>query len=149
MVVVVEDLLRLERDTNELRFELGMPISVNHMYANTRGGGKRPNKAAETYIRNSRARINVVLEEQEWELTEKGVWLYIDLIFYFPDRVRRDSHNFLKILLDTLEGKVYQDDMYVMPRIMSVEYDKANPRVEIKIHPQTKELRNLHINDMM
>ena len=52
--------------------------------------------------------------------------------FFMPDKRKRDSHNTLKILLDAMEGFVYENDFYVMPRIQEVAYDKENPRVEIE-----------------
>jgi len=118
-----------------------VPPSVNAIYYNTRGGGRRLTKVAEHYIRDARALINEAIYDQSWEMQKKGVWLYIDLVFYFPDRRRRDSHNCLKVLLDTLESIVYQDDMYVMPRIQSVEYDKEDPRVEMRVTAQSRNNR--------
>lgn len=132
-----------------LSIALPVPPSVNAIYYNTRGGGRRLTKKAEHYIRDARAQINQAIEEQFWETQQKGVWLYVDLVFYFPDRRRRDSHNCLKILLDTLESIVYVDDMYVMPRIQSVEYDKDNPRVELRITAQTRNNREKGLKTMM
>lgn len=133
---------RKPNSTNKtLKLALPVPPSVNAIYYNTRGGGRRLTRKAEHYIRVARALTNQACDEQHWSKQEKGIWLYIDLVFYFPDRRRRDSHNTLKILLDALESIVYDDDMYVLPRIQSVEYDKENPRVEMKITMQTKNNR--------
>lgn len=137
------DLPRVKpKSTNKsLKLSLPVPPSVNAIYYNTRGGGRRLTKKAEHYVRDTRALTNVFMDEQRWTKQEKGIWLYMDLVFYFPDKRRRDSHNCLKLLLDALEGLVYTDDMYLMPRIQSVEYDKENPRVEIHVTPQTKNNR--------
>jgi len=128
--------------TKSLKLSLPVPPSVNAIYYNTRGGGRRLTKKAEHYIRDSRALTNMGMDNQHWIKQEKGVWLYLDMVFYFPDRRRRDSHNCLKVLLDALEGLIYTDDMYVMPRIQSVEYDKECPRVEIHVITQTKNNRD-------
>lgn len=127
--------------SKKLKLSLPVPPSVNAIYYNTRGGGRRLTKKAENYIRDVRALANLAVDEQHWSRQEKGVWLYLDLVFYFPDRRRRDSHNTLKVLLDALESVLYVDDMYCMPRIQSVEYDKENPRVEINVSTQTKHNR--------
>lgn len=124
-----------------LKLHLPIPPSVNSIYANTRYGGKRLTKKAENYIREVRALTNEFIEEQRWQKAENGQWLYVDLVFFFPDRRRRDSHNTLKILLDALQTLIYEDDMFVMPRIQGVEYDKENPRVEMKFTYQTKNNR--------
>jgi crossover junction endodeoxyribonuclease RusA len=140
----VTDLVRVQpTSTNRtLSMKLPVPPSVNHLHYNTRGGGKRLTAKAQHYIRDSRALINLAIEEQRWEKAKKGVWLYVDLVFYFPDRRIRDSHNCLKILLDVMQGIVYENDYTVLPRIQSVEYDKDDPRVELRVLPQTKNNRS-------
>lgn len=120
-----------------LKFAVPIPPSVNHMYYNTKLGGKHLTKQAEQYIAKARAIINQCIEEQNWLVQEKGIWYYVDMIFYMPDRRIRDSHNCLKILLDVMENTVYINDYYVMPRIQSVEYDKENPRVEVYVSLQS------------
>ncbi len=111
------------------------------MYYNTKGGGKRLTKQAEDYTKRGRALINLAIEEQNWIKQKTSTWYYIDLVFFMPDRRIRDSHNMLKLLLDIMQGIVYENDYYVQPRIQSVEYDKENPRVKCIITPQSKNNR--------
>ena len=47
-------------------------------------------------------------------------YIYLDLYFVYKDKRQRDSHNYLKILLDTLESVVYANDSKVYPRIQEV-----------------------------
>lgn len=107
------------------------------MYFNTKGGGKRLTQKAEQYIRKSRAIINESIDEQNWVKQNNSTWYYADLIFFMPDRRVRDSHNMLKLLLDVMQGIVYHNDYYIMPRIQAVEYDINNPRVDVLITPQS------------
>lgn len=140
------DLYRSEPSfpNKKLILSLGLPQSVNHMYYNTRGGGKRLTKKAEEYIRVSRAKINAAIEDSMWVVPNNSTWYYLDIIVFMPDRKIRDSHNMLKLLLDTLEGVAYVNDYYLMPRIQGVEYDKDNPRVELVLKAQSKyERRNM------
>lgn len=120
----------------DLQIALPVPLSVNLMYRNRRGGGRALTKKALDYIRDSRALINLAIEEQKWKMPDKHAWLYVDMVYYFPDRKIRDSHNCLKILLDVMQGIVYENDYWVLPRIQSVEYDKENPRVELRVFMQ-------------
>ena len=60
----------------------------------------------------------------------------MDLYFYFPDKRKRDSHNCLKLLLDCLEGLLFENDYYILPRIQYVTLDRDNPRVEVVFYPQ-------------
>ena len=126
----------------KLRITLPIPPSVNHMYHNTRSGGKRLTRKAEDYIRDSRAIINQAIEEQRWIKQDKATWYYIDLTFFMPDRRIRDSHNCLKLLLDVMQGIVFDNDYYAMPRIQSVEYDKENPRLEVCVFAQSENARD-------
>lgn len=126
----------------KLCITLPIPPSVNHMYVNTRGGGKRLTNKAEQYIRESRAIINQTIEEQRWIKQEKATWYYVDLVFFMPDRRIRDSHNCLKLLLDVMQGIIFENDYYALPRIQTVEYDKENPRVEVCVFPQSKNARD-------
>ena len=140
------DLYRSEPNfpNKKLVITLGLPQSVNHMYYNTRGGGKRLTETAEEYIRVSRAKINAAIEDNMWKVQNNSTWYYLDVLVYMPDRRVRDSHNMLKLLLDTLEGLTYVNDYYVMPRIQGVEYDNENPRVELILKAQSKaERRNM------
>lgn len=124
-----------------LKMSLPLPPSVNSMHVNTRNGGRRLTNRAQDYIRVSRALINLATEEQNWLKQKRHVWLYVDVVFFMPDRRVRDSHNMLKLFLDVMEGIVYENDYSVMPRIQSVEYDKENPRVEVYVSVQTNNNR--------
>lgn len=119
-----------------LKLSLPVPPSVNALHYNTRGGGRRLTAKAQNYTRDSRALIHAYVEKQRWAIPEKRVWLYVDMVFYFPDRRIRDASNCLKLLLDVMEGIVYHNDYIALPRIQSVEYDKLNPRVEVCISSQ-------------
>lgn len=124
-----------------LKFSLPLPPSVNHLHFNIRGGRRCLTPQAQRYIRDSRALINEAIEEQRWIKQSKNTWFYVDLVFFMPDRRIRDSHNMLKLLLDVMQGIIYDNDYFAMPRIQSVEYDANNPRVEICVSPQTKNNR--------
>jgi crossover junction endodeoxyribonuclease RusA len=140
---VVQDVYRKRPKSvnKKLRLSLPVPPSVNKLHYNVRGGGKRLTPRAQNYIRDSRALLNLAVEEQYWDSSRKATWLYVDMVFYFPDRRIRDSHNCLKILLDVMQGIVYDNDYYILPRIWSVEYDKTNPRVELCVTHQTESQR--------
>jgi crossover junction endodeoxyribonuclease RusA len=130
-----------EYPDKELRFTVDLPLSVNHMYVKTRGGGQRLSKLAEKYIQDVRAKILAVMEDENFPPITNASWHYLDLVFYMPDKRVRDSHNLIKLLLDALEKALFHNDYYIMPRIQSVEYDKHNPRTEALFKSQTEEDR--------
>lgn len=136
------DLFRAEKDRKEeVTFTCPIPPSVNGLYYNRRNGSKVLTKNAQDFIRCARAIINVAIEDQGWKLPERTAWLYVDVVVHMPDRKVRDSHNMLKIIMDVMQGLIYQNDYFVMPRIQSVEYDKVNPRINVKVSYQTKKER--------
>ena len=127
--------------TQYLKMSLPLPPSINSSHINTNRGGRKLTYKAKNYIRDARAKAHLEVEEQGWEIAKDSTWYYIDLVFFMPDRRIRDSHNMLKLLLDVLQGILYENDYYVLPRIQSVELDKIRPRVEFVIHAQTTESR--------
>ena len=105
------------------------------------GRSKHLNTRAQQYVRTASAIINESIEDQGWQLTPKGIWLYLDMVFYFKDRRVQDAQNCLKLLLDIMQGRVYQNDMNALPRIQGVDYDKQYPRLELCItHQKEKDL---------
>lgn len=143
----MSDLYRTEikRSRRKLHMKLPIPPSVNKIHYTDKRGVRRLTAASERYIRDVRALSRLFVEEQEWEKKTDATWLYMDMVFFFPDRRIRDSHNCLKILLDALEGIVFQNDYYVVPRIQSVEYSPSDPRVEVLFTDQTEVERQKHL----
>jgi crossover junction endodeoxyribonuclease RusA len=112
------------------------------MYINNHtGGGKHLSKTSLAYVKKAKAIINQAIDDQKWVKQGDSTWLYIDMVFYMPDRRIRDSHNMIKLLLDVMQPTIYRNDYYVMPRIQSVEYDKEYPRLELCITTQSKKDR--------
>lgn len=116
-------------------FNLPIPPSVNHMYQNA-GRGRRLTSKAVTYIKTAQDICKSAIKKQSWKKDKDFVWYVMDLYFYFPDKKVRDSHNCIKILTDCLEGLLFTNDYYVLPRIQYVCLDRKNPRLEIVYYPQ-------------
>lgn len=67
----------------------------------------------------------------KWIQTSEKV--IVRIWFYWKDNRRRDTHNCLKLLLDSLQkAGVYHDDQTALPQIMDYEVNKKNPRIEIE-----------------
>lgn len=120
-----------------LKFALSIPPSVNKLWDIKRNGKRVLNSHARRYLSDANAYMLMLCEDTAWRTTDRDEWLYIDLVFYFPDRIIRDSHNFIKVLLDAIQGTVFENDYAVMPRVQAVELDEDNPRVEITVSHQT------------
>ena len=114
----------------KLFLTLPMGCSINHMYVRLRGGGQRLTKEAEQWVNTVKTICKREITAQKWLVEPNSVWYVLELHFYFPDKRKRDSHNYIKLLMDALEHDAYFNDYYVKPRIMSVDLDKEKPRIE-------------------
>ncbi len=68
-----------------------------------------------------------------WDTTNEK--LYLDYYFYMPnDNRKRDTHNILKMNIDSMKGIIFEDDDKVLPRIM--DYQKCGedePHIMIRV----------------
>jgi crossover junction endodeoxyribonuclease RusA len=124
------------------RTTLTIPPSVNHCYVR-RGkvyfkNGKRKKRmmnvlspVAEQWMKDARDSNLTALQNSQWECTDDKK-VIVDIWVFWPDKRRRDAHNLLKLLCDSLEGFVCKDDKMMLTRIQDFDYDKSNPRVEVE-----------------
>ena len=132
MSTEVDDLKREKPKYPEQQISLCIPIppSKNHAYF-YKGGKKIMKGKTKKYIADIRDYVDKEMDAQKWKHDKDNVWYYLDMYLYFPDKKRRDSHNSIEILMDTLETVLFKDDYFIMPRIQSVELDRKNPRLEL------------------
>lgn len=105
----------------------GKPISTQHAY-------KQHGK-----IRFMTKEAKALKEQYQWEA--KGQWptlpitgnIEIEIRIYFSDHRIRDWDNWHKLSCDSLSGIVYIDDSQIRRAIVELDYDKENPRIEIKV----------------
>jgi Holliday junction resolvase RusA-like endonuclease len=88
--------------------------------------GKKWKEEAMTWANLQRIR-------QHWIPTEKQK-VVMEVTIYWPDHRKRDCSNILKILEDSFTGILYDDDRWVLSRIMDFSVDKENPRCEVRIY---------------
>lgn len=110
----------------------GLFPTVNHMYRKMRGG-KQLTDMAKNRLIDWR-----MMAEISWEaagMTEpiKGKNVYVDAYFVLPDKKVRDVSNVLKLLMDALEGVVYENDYHALPRIMDMRVVPNKARCYIQI----------------
>jgi len=113
-----------------MKFIVSLPPTENHAYIITNNRKRILTKEAKDWQIDAGYRAVYAKRKQGWSLC-RNEWLVMELYFFFPNRLMRDSPNMLKVLLDAFEGILYENDRYILPRIMEVMYDKDNPRLEI------------------
>ena len=119
-------------ETGAVTFSLSMPPSVNHCYIGIATGARILSKEARAWIEEASWVARTAAKAQRWKKTN-GKWLICELTFYMKDKRKRDTHNYFKVLFDALEGILYDNDYYVMPRVMGVAIDRDNPRIELSL----------------
>jgi len=111
---------------------LSLPPSVNHCYLTGKSGMRLLTREARDWIAETQIMAMKEKKRQGWQKSVK-TWLVCELTFYMPDKRKRDTHNYFKVLFDAFEGILYDNDYYVMPRVMAVEIDRENPRIELSL----------------
>lgn len=118
------------------RLVLPLPPSLNHAYRNFVKDGRRmrvTTSAAERFKRDAGWLAKAWCQSVRWTVPEPGTKIVMRLWYYWPDRRRMDTHNREKVLLDALEGVLYQDDRWVLVQEQDFAVDRDNPRVEIEL----------------
>lgn len=129
-----------------LKLVLPLPVSINALYTNQftwnaklkmrlPTGGRILSKEGEKVKKEIIEQTQKQMLKQDWDYEyTKTHYLYIDSIIYF-NRKGRDESNLTKLMNDSLEKIVYDNDSRVLSRAQRIYYDKENPRVEVTIFP--------------
>lgn len=110
---------------------LGAPRSTNHIYKYHCKFG-RPSGYMSAEGRSLKAYYKAQAKKQ---LGNKEIIidnLILSITLFFPTRAIRDIDNYNKIILDSLSGVLYKDDVQIVTLRITKRYSKENPRVEIK-----------------
>lgn len=128
----------------KIKLVLPLPVSINKLYINqytwnpktkTRvPTGKRIMSEEGKKIKKS-IQLETIkqLQSQEWDYEwTKSNYIYQDCYIYM-NRAGRDDNNIFKLLNDSLEKIVYDNDSRVLTRTQRILIDSENPRVELII----------------
>lgn len=132
----------------ELRLVLPVPISINSLYVNqfmydhrlrrrVPTGGRVLSASGEKQKKDIQNLTREQMKVQNWDYewtVDKNSFIYLDVDVYFARR-GRDSDNLFKLLHDSLEKIVFDNDSRVLPRVQRILYDKDSPRVEVTLSP--------------
>lgn len=132
----------------KLQLVLPVPTSINALYINqftydpsirrrVPTGGRILSKDGEKCKKEIQSQATKQLKEQEWDYdwtADKNSFLYQDAVIYFSRR-GRDDNNVYKLLNDSLEKIIYENDSRVLVRTQKILYDSKNPRIELTLTP--------------
>ena len=86
--------------------------------------------------------------KESYQLEAKSQWkdkpmegsLIVELKLFFKKGGKHDIDNFSKIILDSLNGIVYEDDGQIEQMTVTKFIDKNNPRAEIEVIQLLKQI---------
>jgi len=78
-------------------------------------------------------RAKVAAREAKWKIAN-GRKVVVLMYFFFPNKRKKDTHNTLKVLMDSFEGILYENDYYALPRIMDFDIDRENSRLDLVVY---------------
>ena len=116
---------------------IGNPPSVNHIYRNHMVKGRMMRVTSKEglqwkdFVKNL---AMIAARQQRWARSENEK-LVAEIVVYWPTKRKRDVENIGKLLWDSLEGVVFENDQWLLPRYMDFHHDANNPRVEIRFFP--------------
>lgn len=104
-----------------------LPPSVNHFYQRTKHNGMMLTPAARQWKELAAWEAKTTL--RGWKICSQKV--IVEIWIFWGSRRKRDCDNLMKGLLDSLQGVVYTDDRWAVPRVMDWDVDDKNPRIEL------------------
>lgn len=112
----------------------GNPPSVNHIYRNVSVDRRVVTEAGKVWRTLVQIDAKAEMRKQGWQMTPAGEKVVVEIRVFWPTKRKRDVENIGKLLWDSLEGIVFENDQWLLPRYMDFDYDKQNPRVELKFY---------------
>ena len=108
-----------------------MPVSVNRWVQISNRGGLIKTANARDWEQTAMWTAQAWRQETGWRPTYRRK-IVADYWIWWPDRRRHDPSNIEKVMWDALEGIVYDDDRWLIPRCQDFGVDGDNPRVELE-----------------
>lgn len=117
------------------RMSVPIPPSGNKMWRHSKKGIVYKTVEARFYQHEVGLRAKIEVQKQGWVMT-KGQKVIMRLLYFWPDNRHRDTDNARKVLCDSLQGILYDNDRYILAHDIDWEVDRNNPRIEIELIPK-------------
>ena len=119
-----------------------IPPSVNHYlaYRVIKKGNKYiaqsyVTKEAKQYKEKFIPYVQMEAKKQNWQYIDYFKQIIVECTFYFP-RIDMDTNNYFKVMFDAITDSksVWMDDNLACERVVRIQYDADNPRIELNIY---------------
>ena len=115
----------------------GNPLSTQSIYQYTCIG-----RFARMYMTKRGKKLKESYQDQAKDQYKDGIILgdcEMEIGLFFKDKRRRDVDNYNKLVLDSLQGVVFKDDVQIQSLTIRKGYSPENPRIEVKVVLQTND----------
>ncbi len=102
-----------------------LPPSVNHAYA-VRRGGLYLKSSAKDFVKNVREIVQKEIKKKRFTKIPAGEFFVMEVSFTFENKRFPDPNNMLKILIDSFEDYVFENDKWLLPRVISAKITGKN-----------------------
>lgn len=115
----------------EIEFDF-LPPSVNHAYITTRYNRRVLNGSAKQFIKDVKTLTTIKARKERLVRYDRKDFFIMELEFVFPNRKFPDPNNLLKILIDSFEGIVFENDKWCLPAIISAKVVKGVKKTKVR-----------------
>lgn len=98
-----------------------LPPSVNHYFKRSRNGRLFLDAEARTFVQMAQLIAKQAVKKARWKVLPAGNFFYLVIGFEFKNKSFADPNNMLKILIDALEGIVFENDKWCCPMVVKAE----------------------------
>ncbi|HOF24585.1 MAG TPA: RusA family crossover junction endodeoxyribonuclease [Rectinema sp.] len=96
-----------------------LPPSVNHYFKRSQNGRLYLDAEARAFVELAKICAKQAAKRARWKILPAGNFFYLVIGFEFKNKRFADPNNMLKILIDALEGIVFENDKWCCPMVVS------------------------------
>ena len=98
-----------------------LPPSVNHYFKRSRNGRLYLDAEARAFVEMAQLIAKQAAKRARWKVLPAGEFFYLVIGFEFANRRFADPNNMLKILIDALQGILFENDKWLLPLVTSAK----------------------------
>jgi len=127
----------------------GLPPSVNHCYGRRKRSKRLYLNDEGVTFKNAAAYIaKIEAKKNKWLIIPSGRFIHLAIDFEFKDKVFSDPNNLIKILIDSLQGILYENDKWVLPLVWRARIT-GNKYTRVQIKPNGEYFEIPELMDMV
>ncbi len=98
-----------------------LPPSVNHYFKRSRNGRLYLDAEARAFVELAKVCAKQAAKRARWKVLPAGNFFYLVIGFEFENKRFADPNNMLKILIDALQGILFENDKWALPMVAKAE----------------------------